>query len=60
VRFEVWDDERKLAESRAVAAAGTREAVRYRGFVVSRSALALRRLRGEKPVGTISIKCTPT
>jgi lysozyme len=56
VKFELWDDERKLTESRAVAAGGAAEADRYRRFIVSRSALALRQLRGEKPVGRISIK----
>lgn len=59
VKFELWDDERKLAESRAVPAGGRLEATRYRRFVTFRSPLALRRLRGERPVGSISIKRRP-
>jgi lysozyme len=60
VKFELWDDERKLAESQPVAAGGTAETDRYRRFVVHRAALALRQLRGEKAVGTVSIKRRPT
>ena len=56
VKFELWDDERKLAESQSVVAGGAEEADRYRRFVAFRSALALRQLRGEKALGTISIK----
>lgn len=60
VKFELWDDERKLAESRPVQAGGRLEATRYRRFVDFRAPLALRRLRGEQPVGSISIKRRPT